>query len=275
MWNSILVFGFSSLVASPLMAQGDLLIFPGRIVFDGAKKSEIINLTNIGLDTATYNISFVQIRMTETGGFETITEPDAGQFFADPYIRFYPRTVTIAPNESQVVKMQLSKTNNLPPGEYRSHIYFRAEPKVNALGDADNAVDTTHSLSIKLVPIYGITIPAIIRIGTDSLSVDISNMSLVHNDSIPGIMLDFHRQGNISSYGNIEVTYISPGGKSTVVGMVSGFAVYTPGTLRRCTINLQQPEGVDYKRGKLSVVYTTPPENKSVRIASAELDLVK
>gem|GEM_PF-5683234 len=39
------------------VAQGDLLIAPKRIVFDGSKRVEEINLANIGKDTATYTIS--------------------------------------------------------------------------------------------------------------------------------------------------------------------------------------------------------------------------
>lgn len=114
-------FGLFLAFTTPLAAQGDLLIFPKRVVFDARKKTEIINLTNTGKDTATYNISFIRIRMNENGSFETITEPDNGQFFADPFIRYYPRTVKLAPRESQVVKLQLKKTNALLPGEYRSH----------------------------------------------------------------------------------------------------------------------------------------------------------
>jgi hypothetical protein len=63
------------LVNSLLSAQ-DLLVYPKRLIFEGTnKKSEAINLTNVGKDTAKYDISFVQIRMKENGGFENIKEP--------------------------------------------------------------------------------------------------------------------------------------------------------------------------------------------------------
>ena len=74
-----------------------------------------LNLANIGRDTATYAISLVQIRMTEEGGFETITEPDEGQLFASPYLRFFPRSVTLGPNEAQTVKIQLSRAEAWSP----------------------------------------------------------------------------------------------------------------------------------------------------------------
>jgi P pilus assembly chaperone PapD len=69
-------------------AQGDLLITPRRVVFEGSKRSMDLNLANTGQDTAVYAISLIQIRMKEDGGFETITEPDPGQRFADRYLRF-------------------------------------------------------------------------------------------------------------------------------------------------------------------------------------------
>ena len=58
---------------SIVSGQGNLLITPRRLVFEGSKRSIDVNLANIGQDTATYSISIVQIRMTENGSFETIT----------------------------------------------------------------------------------------------------------------------------------------------------------------------------------------------------------
>jgi len=59
-------------------------------VFDGSRRVMELNLANTGRDTARYNISFIQYRMTQEGTFEEITEPDPGQFFADKHIRFFP-----------------------------------------------------------------------------------------------------------------------------------------------------------------------------------------
>ena len=151
-------------------AQGNLLITPRRVVFEGTKKSQELNLANTGKDTAKYNVSIVQYRMKEDGSFQEITVPDEGQNFADKFIRFFPRSVTLAPNEAQVVKMQLIKTDQLKPGEYRSHIYFRAVPKQTALGTEEKLKDST-AIGVKLVPIFGITIPVIIKSGESTAKV--------------------------------------------------------------------------------------------------------
>jgi P pilus assembly chaperone PapD len=259
--------------SADLYGQGNLLITPRRVVFEGSKRSMDLNLANTGQDTATYSISLVQIRMKDDGGFETITEPDPGQHFADSYLRFFPRSVTLGPNEAQVVKVQLTKTNELKDGEYRSHFYFRAVPKQKPLGEEDKLKDTT-TISIKLTPIFGITIPVIIRVGESTTKVTLSELALqTVNDTVPRFSMAFNRSGNMSVYGDLAVDYISTQGKITRVGIANGVAVYTPNTIRRFQLNLDKLPGVDYKSGTLRVIFSAPSDVKPVRYAEAELAL--
>jgi hypothetical protein len=270
-----LFLGLLFVPSKPIVAQGDLLIFPKRVVFEGTKKAEILNLTNIGKDTATYKISFIQIRMNENGTFSNISEADPDQSFADPYIRYYPRSVTLGPNESQVVKLQLKKTNNLPDGEYRSHLYFRADKVTKPLGEEVIPTDT-NTVSVKISALYGISIATIIKIGKSTTKTTFTDLSFERNaDNVPLLKATFNRMGNMSTYGNIEVTHISPEGIITSLATVKGFAVYTPGKIRKATIKLKEPAGVDFFRGKLTLRYTTPPEAKSIKLAEAELKLSK
>ncbi|OYT12671.1 MAG: molecular chaperone [Bacteroidetes bacterium 4572_114] len=252
------------------MAQGDLLITPRRVVFDGAKKTRQINLANNGQDTATYVISFKQYKMLVDGSFEEITEPDPGQNFASNNLRFFPRSVTLAPNEAQVVKLQLSKTSGLGPGEYRSHIYFRSVPDVKPLGEEDKPADST-VLSISLTPIFGITIPVIFRIGETYADVTLSNLAIVMGDNTkPQLMITFNRTGNMSVYGNIEVDHVSPSGVVTRVGIVKGLAVYTPNEERNFQLDLLDAD-VDYNSGKLMVKYVAASDVRASTLAEAEL----
>jgi len=271
----IVLFGLIILpciTATSLMAQGNLLITPRRVVFEGNKKNEELNLANTGKDTATYNVSLVQYRMKEDGSFEEIKEPDPGQNFADKYIRFFPRIVTLAPNEAQVVKMQLFRTTGLPAGEYRSHFYFRAIPKQTALGAEEKPKDST-TLSVKLTPIFGITIPVIIRTGETSAKVTLSDLSFQMMDTLPRLNLAFNRTGNISVYGDLVVNYVPTAGKATQVGTIRGIAVYTPNLVRRIKIDLTRVAGVDYHTGKLQVTYSAQAEAKKAKFAEAELIL--
>ena len=265
-----------SLFLSPgiIKAQGDLLITPRRVVFEGNKRSMDISLANIGKDTATYNISLVQIRMTEDGGFETITEPDEGQSFASPYIRFFPRTVTLKPDEAQTVKIQAVRTGDLAPGEYRSHLYFRATPKEKPLGEESPEQQEQATISIKLVPVFGITIPVIIRVGTPSVNVTLSDLALTfENDTLPRLSFVFNRTGDYSVYGDIEVDHIAPGGTVTTVGLAKGVAVYTPNTRRKFSFNLMGGGTIDFHKGRLVVTFSAPSDVRPEKYAEAIIDL--
>jgi P pilus assembly chaperone PapD len=257
--------------STTLMAQGNLMVFPRRVVFEGTKRSQILNLANTGMDTARYNISIVQYRMKVDGGFEEIAQPDSGENFADKYIRFFPRSVVLAPNDAQVVKIQLTKTNQMSPGEYRSHIYFRAVPAEKPLGEKEALKDST-SISIKLVPVFGITVPVIIRVGESTARVRISNVSLeMVNDTMPVLTMAFNRTGNMSVYGDIAIDYISPKDKVIRVNFIQGLAVYTPIPVRRLKIDIDKTLGIDFSRGKFHIVYTSQSDTKPEKLAEAEL----
>lgn len=255
-------------------AQGDLLVTPRRVVLDARKRSMDLSLANIGKDTATYTISFVQIRMTEDGTFETITEPDEGQKFASPYLRFFPRSVTLSPDEVQTIKIQAEKTRELEPGEYRSHLYFRAVPPEKPLGEEDSVQQDPSSISIKLIPVFGITIPVIIRSGEPSVKVTLSDLSLrFENDTIPRFGFTFNREGDYSVYGDISVEHVSSAGTVTRVGEANGIAVYTPNTIRKFEFNLMKPAGVNFRDGKLRIVYSAPSDVKPAKYAESEMML--
>lgn len=266
-----IILAFILFIPLNLSAQGNLLVTPKRVVFDGTKRSFDLNLANIGEDTAIYAISLVQVRMKEDGSFETITTPDEGQNFADKNLRFFPRSVTLPPNEAQVVKVQLLKTSQLSPGEYRSHFYFRAVPKIKPLGEEDKMIDST-AISVRLTPIFGITIPAIIRIGESNTKVNLTDLSLIMtDDATPSLKLKFNRTGNFSSYGDLAVDYVSPQGTITRVGAANGIAVYTPNTSRYFQFNLNKDLGIDFTTGKLKVTYSAPSDVKPLKYAEAEL----
>jgi len=268
-----IVILISIISSAQVVAQGNLLITPRRVVFEGQKRTQDFNLANTGLDTAKYNISVTNYRMREDGSFEEITTPDAGQNFADKNLRFFPRTVTLAPNEAQVVKMQVTKADQLTPGEYRSHIYFRAVPKQTALGTEEVKKDST-AIGVRLIPIFGITIPVIIRVGESTTKVNLTDVKLeIINDTIPRLQFTFNRTGNMSVYGDILVEHISPKTIITQVGTVRGIAVYTPNSVRRFQMELDTKAKVDFRSGNLKITYTSQSDTKTEKYAEAVLPL--
>jgi len=267
-----LVFvGILFLLPVKIFAQGNLLINPIRVIFDGNKHIEELNLANTGKDTAIYQISFMQLRMKPDGNFEEITNPDSGQHFADPYLRFFPRKVKLGPNEAQVIKMQLSKTAGLAPGEYRSHLYFRAISRSIAKGDEE---ETTKSISVRITPVYGISIPIIIRIGDTHADVNISDISLSEvADSSANLNMKFNRKGNCSVYGNILVHYIGKSGVEKLISEADGVAVYTPNYSRLFKLKLNRSKGVDFHSGRILITYQSDKDGRISKLAESSLAL--
>jgi hypothetical protein len=260
------LFGISNAQAQ------DLFVNPKRVVFDGQKRIQELNVANIGKDSSRYMISFIQIRMKQDGSFEEITQPDSGQNFADKNLRVFPRTITLPPNEAQVVKIQVTNTTKLLPGEYRSHLYFRAVPKQTPLDGKSEPV--TKGVSVQLTPVYGISIPVIIRSGNPGAKVHLSNLNFRNvEDDAQVIEFRINRAGNKSVYGNLLIQHISPEGKVNEVGNIKGIAVYTPTSYRNLTVKLNSTSNINYRSGKLRVLYTNSETEKSGELATSELIL--
>lgn len=261
-------------VRFPAFAQGDLLIYPKRLVFEGTQnRVQVLNMNNKGKDTATYKLSFIENRMDQDGKFEIIAEPDPDQQFASPYLRFYPRTITLAPNETQVIKVQLIRASDLRPGEYRSHLYLRPVIKAEALEERAGTTVNPNEVSLNLKPVYGISVANIVRVGKPEVQIEVTNMAFEKfNDSIPLISMDFQRSGSASSYGDLSVHHISLEGRETLVGEMKGFAVYTPGSLRKARMKLKDIEGVNYESGVLRLRYVSQDTN-NVIYSEVELEL--
>lgn len=254
------------------IAQGDLLIYPKRIVFDGSKRTQDLSLVNNGEDTARYVISVVQIRMKEDGSFENISEPDKGQNFADKNFRFYPRSVVLGPKEAQTVRVQLLQFNSLSPGEYRSHLYFRAEKPTIPAGSETTRKDQ-EKISISIAPVYGLSIPVIIRTGESTTNIELTNAEfLIEKDSIPVVQMAINRSGNMSAYGDISINHISPGGKKTELAFIKGVAVYTPIPKRQVRVALNRISGINYSQGTLLMIYQET-SGKTKKAAQLELKL--
>lgn len=250
---------------SPVFAQGNLLVFPTRLVFDTKKNIEKVVLTNTGKDTAIYNISFVEYKMTKYGEMKVISLPEEGLNFASPNLRYFPRRVVLGPYQAQTLKVQLRNARSLADGEYRSHLYFRAIEDLGKLEDIHKKKDTT-SISVQLKPIFGISIPCIVRKGENNTAVTITNAELTPlktNESV--LKFDLNRIGNMSIYGDVSINYIDKKNKVTKVGQVNGVGIYTPGNLRIIRIKLKPPKNVNLDAGTLHIVFT---KNKSDEILS-------
>jgi hypothetical protein len=254
-------------------AQGNLLITPMRVVFEGNKHQAELNLMNTGTDTATYSISFRHYNMTEQGRLVLIEKPDTSQMLADPYLRIYPRQVTLAPGEPQVIMLQFRRKESMASGEYRSHLWFRSEKDYEALKKEKMESDS-NQMSVTVIPIFGITIPVIIRTGNVNVAIAMSDLKLeAQNDSSQILKFILNRTGNISTHGDIKIDFIPAQGKAYQVGALVGVSVYTNLIKRNVEVKLKNVAGTKLVNGKLKVQYVSNGDSKRVVMAEAELNL--
>ena len=248
-------------VAAPAQAQGDLLVAPTRIVVNTGGGAEVI-LSNIGTEPATYRISAELRRMDEDGGFTTVVEADANpaEQAALAMITYAPRRITLLPGQPQAVRISIRPPAGLADGEYRVHLNFRAVPP--ALKPEAAAADPAAGVSIKLIPVYGITIPVFLRRGKLEGGATLAGPHLVKTADDAFIELDLNRTGQRSVYG----TLIGKNGRGDVVFELRGIAIYPEVTHRKAQIPLS-PEQLALLKGPIKIEYRELPENGGALLA--------
>lgn len=249
--------------------QGNLLVTPVRVIFDGQKQKEDLNITNIGSDSAVFIMSFIHHRMNQDGSLTTLQKGDS-LTSAEKYLRIFPRRIKLGPNESQTIRLQYRKLPGMAEGEYRSHLYFRADKKGTPLGLEDKKRDST-KMAVQITAIFGISIPVIIRNGNLTAQNSISDVTLkTLTDSTSIVKFQINRTGNRSSYGNLKVEYIDKNGKKTVLSNANGVGVYTEIQARTMSLLLRWPTGIRQKDGKLKIMFNSSDEEGNLLLASTE-----
>lgn len=262
------------LILLPLRpAWADLMLAPTRIVLENKQRAAQLDLINNGQETATYRISLVNRRMSETGEFAAIDSPGPGEQFADGLLRYSPRQVVLAPGVGQTVRILLRKPADLPAGEYRSHLQF--ERLAPAQGATSIAQPDGDEIAIRLTALIGATIPVIVRHGETAASVTLTDLEWLKPEAgqTATLALVLQRSGNRSVYGDLGAVFTPQGGAAQEVGKASGVAVYAPNPLRRVRLALQPPPGLVLARGALRVTFRERPEAGGRLLAEATIEL--
>ena len=257
------------LLSLPTVAKagvGDLLVAPTRIVLDGRRGAEVI-LNNIGDEPATYRVSVEFLRMTENGDLIDVTTPTDADKKAEDMIIYAPRKVALAPREPQAIHLVARPPQGLPDGEYRVHLLFRAippaTPVVQATGEAPKGVQ------FKLTPVYGVTIPVIVRLGNLQAAAGIANVHLEKKDGAPAIGLDLTRAGTRSTYGEVRV--LKAGFKDPIADQ-KGIAIYTEVGKRHVSLPIPETSRAA-ANGTVTVEYIETYDDGTHLLAQTQAEL--
>lgn len=260
------------LPASQALAQ--LMIYPTRVVFEGNQRSAQLELINNGSESATYRISLVNRRMSETGEFSEITAPLPGEQFADSLLQYSPRQVTLEPGAGQAVRIMVRKPADLAAGEYRSHLLFAQQPDTSGRRSIESGPAADGEIGVQLTALVGASVPVIVRHGATDANVALTQLELQRSPSgAPLLALQMQRSGTQSVFGDLTVSFTPRSGAEQVIGRANGVAVYSPNSLRRARIALQPPSGLTLGNGTLHITYREQAEDGGELLAEAELAL--
>ena len=240
---------------------GDLLVAPTRIVLNGSRGAEIV-LSNIGDEVATYRISVELRRMKEDGTLEDVPAANDKEKAAQAMILYAPRRVTIAPNEPQTIRISARAPQGLADGEYRAHLLFRAVPPPRPV----TAPKEVKGIAFELIPIYGVTIPVVIRMGNLQAKVGIANVQLTKQEGKPAVALDLTRAGDRSVFGDVRVF---KAGIKDPIAVQRGVAVYTEVGTRHVVIPVN-PDFADAASGPVTVEFVETSEAGPVSMAETK-----
>ncbi|WP_298024036.1 molecular chaperone [uncultured Parasphingopyxis sp.] len=256
----------AALTATTASHANDLLVAPTRVVLDGNRGTEVI-LNNIGTEEADYRISLELRRMLPDGSLAEVETPNAAEQAALDMIRYAPRRVTLPPNQPQAIRIGARVPPELADGEYRVHMLFRAVPRPTPVTAETD--DSAEGFSIRLIPIYGVTIPIIVRNGDLQVTAAISNPRIVRQDGRESLSFTLSRNGDRSTYGEIVVT--KPGVDIPVV-RARGIAAYAEIGERTVTL----PVSEEYQgslAGPVRIQYRAPESEGGGLIAELSATL--
>lgn len=235
----------AALPIAPASAQlgADLNISPKRVVFGQGSRSATVYIFNQGDKPATYAVEMVDRTMLANGEI-VATDPAApSAASARSLLEFTPHQITLQPKQSQSIRIRARRAS--APGEYRSHLTVTAQPPEDVGFTAAQAASKSGggALAMRIIALFSISIPVIVRDGVTDATAKIENASFVaakQPHGLPQIALTIVRSGTGSVFGDIDVYAGQPRAERRV-GTVRGVAVYPEVERRPFVVGLSQP----------------------------------
>lgn len=208
--------------------RAETMLIPTRVVIKATDRYATLVLKNTGTATGQYEISLVEMRMTEDGAITEIPEGEPAEYPASSFVHMAPRSVTVAPGASQVIRILVRRPEGQEPGEYRSHIKVRVVNE-NVEGATNAQAPGTIEVKANLV----LVIPLIIRTGEGTATIKLSDLRVAKDENGSHIELNLNREGNQSVMGDLKILQA---GKE--VASLDGIPVYRPTAKRLVKVPL-------------------------------------
>lgn len=236
--------------AAPVVTTvaANINITPKRVTFDRNHRNATIFVINQGEAPVTIDIAMVDRIMEPDGQIvaaeDAAKKPElAGELAqlhsAKDMLQISPRRVTLDPGKGQTIRVRLSNLPDQPTAsEYRTHLTVTTVPPRDTGTTAAAAAGEGGSkqLSFKISAIYGVSIPAIVRVAPPQPQAQLTNLHIETLDftsdpaappkKMTALTLDVVRQGPNSLYGVFEVRVVGQKRGDAPLGAARGVGVY-------------------------------------------------
>ena len=196
----LLLSAIMSLV--PMLAQAGAVLFihPTLVVFEGNERSGTITLANRGDETGTFEMSWTDMTMLPGGGLEKYE--GQAPWSIQSYVRYSPRRVTLEPAQSQVIRIAVRRSLDVPEGEYYSHFrVLTLNSEDPSARDADDAEQVAASVVIEARS--AVAIPIVWRNSREESSASIEAVRVDQDTN--RLSVDVLRHGHLSVRGYLHV----------------------------------------------------------------------
>lgn len=239
-----------------------LIVSPERVVFETGQRVQELILANRGNTSAKYRISIINRKMDAWGNLMDAKEPAENEFFADEYIRYAPKQITLEGRETQKIRLMSRLPQGADAGEYRSHILIQELPNAAPAKSVDGSNDS--ELGVNVTAIFGISLPIILRRGELQAEASIQNPKITKREGQTFVDFELHRTGNKSIFGTVKVL---TDGKE--IGILRNVATYLSTPHRNISVRID-PEYANIASTKeLQIVFG--PEGDKAQGAKAEI----
>ena len=222
----------------------NLNITPKRVTFSPSQRTASVYIFNQGTAPATFDIAMIDRVMLPDGQIVAVEDAQKqadSKAVADKVasarnmILISPRRATLAPGQGQTIRLRVGSVPPDAKGEYRTHLTVTTipPPSVGTTVD-DAATGDNNELRFQITSVFGLSIPAIVRVSAPEVSAAIQNPRIEYAQLSPDaqsaptrtavMVFDLARTGANSLFGNVEVRAADKRGEP--IGIARGVGVY-------------------------------------------------
>jgi hypothetical protein len=289
----IAILGSSGAVAQPApppvnvtTVGANLNITPKRVTFDPQRRTATVYIFNQGTTAATFDISLIDRAMLPDGQIIAMADaqdkPEAKAVAdkvrsAQAMLMVSPRRATLAPGQGQTIRLRVGAVPPGSTGEFRTHLTVTTIPPANIGTTAEQAAagGNPNELRFEITSVFGLSIPAIVRVEAPQIAAAIENAHIEYADisldgrsapkRTPVMVFDLVRTGPNSLFGNIEIRPL--GKKGDPIGVARGVGVYTEIERRVLKIPLLRNPAAGEK---LEITFTDDDTSPGKLLATAQ-----